>query len=754
MNDKETYGIELDLITNKFKKKMEETVNIFKKFKSQMEEKNSYKIRPVVEGDDLKTQIDKIESTIGKLFKDKKISVSFDAEGGLKSNKYGFTKYSQASEETKNSVEAMISYVRDMIEALNSGNKELIKTFTITKRGADQINQGLYEIQEGLKEMPTLTSKIKGAFSSIKEVTTPIKSFFGTFKTKLSGIFGRSKKDSDGFGSSITKAFSNGVSSIKRFGVALLGVRGIYGLLTKAVRSYLADHENVANQMNAMISGIGNLLAPAIEYVLSIVSKLLSYVNAFIKMLTGVDLFAKGMESINKSAKKTAKSVNDIKGGLAGIDEITNIATETNNNDNNPTGDVSLLPKVDLAPLEKLKDFLSDIFEPFKKAWEKTKTSFLSSVKNMVSKVGGMFKSIGGSFMEVWTNGTGQKILENIIGLVGDLFDIIGNIGEAIKVAWDYNGQGTEIIQAIADIFNSILEFAREIGDSIKTWTASEGFQTALKRVFTFIKDIFNYVKDICNWLLSMYKKYIKPVVDDALLPALDAIITAIGDIWNAVKPVVDKVVEVIKGVLEPAIEIVSKAIKGIINAVKGVAQFISGVFTQDWEKAWTGIKNIFGSIWDTMKNIIIAPINFMIGAVESFINWVIDAFNGAKKLLGYIGIDVGMTDHVHLGRIGEEKKNYNSTPGFWSMTQLATGTPYVEREGLAYLHQGEAVVPKKFNDREYFGNDDETKDLLRELIETIEDKDLNTYLDGKVIGKTSVDYINEQNRMLGRSVI
>ena len=612
----------------------------------------------------------------------------------------------------------------------------------------NDVNSTVATIGKMFQNINKYVQTTKTSFSEIRTVASGL-------KEKIVGIFGKSKDGSGGFGSNISKAFDKGIASIKRFSVALLGVRGIYGLLTKAVRSYLADHENVANQMNAMISGIGNLLAPAIEYVLNIVSKLLSYVNAFIKMLTGVDLFAKGMESINKSAKKTAKSVNDIKGGLAGIDEITNIATDTNGGDNSPKGDVSLLPKVDLAPLEKLKDFLSKIFDPFKKAWDKTKTSFINSAKDMVTKVSGLFKSIGGSLLEVWSNGTGQKIIENIIGLFEKVFDIVGNIGEALRLAWDENNNGTIIVQNIADTFNTILDFVNEIGDSISKWTASEGFQTALKRVFTIIKDIFTYVKDIANWMLSMYKKYIKPVIDDALLPAIDSIITAIGDVWNVIKPVVDKAVEIIKNILEPQIATLTSFIKGIITTIKGVAEFISGVFTQDWEKAWTGIKDIFGGIWDRMKGLIISPINFIIGAVETFINWIIDAFNGAKSILSVIGIDVGKTDHVHLGRIGQPPVSDASGGAIrGGLSGLATGTNYVESEGLAYLHQGEAVVPEKFNDKKYFGNDDETKDLLRQLIDVVEEKNFDVNIDGEAIGKTAKNYINNQSRLLGRSVV
>ena len=38
------------------------------------------------------------------------------------------------------------------------------------------------------------------------------------------------------------------------------------------------------------------------------------------------------------------------------------------------------------------------------------------------------------------------------------------------------------------------------------------------------------------------------------------------------------------------------------------------------------------------------------------------------------------------------------STFAYKRFPRLATGTNYVEKEGLAYIHEGEAVVPKKYN--------------------------------------------------------
>ena len=87
------------------------------------------------------------------------------------------------------------------------------------------------------------------------------------------------------------------------------------------------------------------------------------------------------------------------------------------------------------------------------------------------------------------------------------------------------------------------------------------------------------------------------------------------------------------------------------------------------------------------------------------------------------------------------------------SLPRLATGTNYVPQDTLAMLHQGEAVVPKKFNSEEFFGGDsEETNELLRELISVVRKK--NFSITKKEVGEASVDYIRSQTRLKGASVI
>ena len=104
-----------------------------------------------------------------------------------------------------------------------------------------------------------------------------------------------------------------------------------------------------------------------------------------------------------------------------------------------------------------------------------------------------------------------------------------------------------------------------------------------------------------------------------------------------------------------------------IKSAFNTVANVVKSVFNN--------VKNFISNIFSTIANIIKAPIN----GVITIINSVLKAMNKIK-----------VPDWVP--GIGGKGINFKMIP------KLATGTNYVAGEGLAYLHEGEAVVPKKYN--------------------------------------------------------
>ncbi len=840
MDDKEKFGVELELITNSFKKKFDEVV---KKTKDSSKQIKSQVLSGWTVGIDTKgayEHLDQLKKKAEDLAKENKVDVKVDNNG------IGATleQYSKMSDEVVNKFTMLNSQIRDSSKELNESGTFFGKLGQKARNFSDELKSAwdsvdsIKEIKKNLKELQSdinvqafdtlkstmeslgnvkmsdsefknlliqteaYTDELKQAFEmkqkikSIKldDINLKVKdnvfsniinkakatgalikqhlsdSFAGKtiskvkeFGAKVADIFTKAKPNISGFGDRISKAFSSGIGSIKRFAIGLLGIRTIMGFITQQAKEYISNNEQLQAQAQALSAGFQQLLAPVIERIVGLASRIMAYVGAIIKLITGVDILAKGMASVSKNTKSASKSAKEMKGSLSGLDEIINIASDSG--DSGGGGDAGLpeaqFPEIDTAPLEKFinkaKELFAKIFEPFQKAWEKNKEGLISSFTGMVDSLAGLGKSVGESLLEVWTNGTGEEIISNILEGWQQIFDIVGGIADALQHAWDNAGNGTAIIQAISDIFIDIQEFALSIGDSIKKWVLSEEFQTALDRVVSFIKDIAEGIKNVCDWLLEMYNKYAKPIIDEKLLPMIDEVIIAISDVWNACKPVIDKIVDAIRKYVEPVIKDVCKALGGVIDIIRGIAQFVSGVFTGDWKKAWTGIKTIFKGIWDTLSGIVSGVfnaiwgaikgvLNVIIGGFEGFINIVIKGLNKLLKPLRDLGNEV-------LKLVGAKVSIGNISTV--SLPRLDVGTDYVPADMMAIIHKGEKIIPKKFNSEQYINqisNNQETNDLLRELIEVIEGKDTNFSVDGKELARVVRKYNNQHDRIMGRS--
>jgi hypothetical protein len=92
---------------------------------------------------------------------------------------------------------------------------------------------------------------------------------------------------------------------------------------------------------------------------------------------------------------------------------------------------------------------------------------------------------------------------------------------------------------------------------------------------------------------------------------------------------------------------------------------------------------------------------------------------------------------------------------GLIYLPRLATGTNYVPEDQVAMIHKGEAVIPKKFNSREYFGGgNEETNSKLDDILTAIGNIEINPYTTIRDVGKASLSYINAKSRQLGESVV
>lgn len=443
------------------------------------------------------------------------------------------------------------------------------------------------------KEISSAFDKIK---AKIKSAGTHLAGLGGKFKNVLSG--------SKNLGKTFTSTFNNGIKSIKRFAMGLLSVRTAVSMVSKAMQSYLSYDTQLSNSIQNCWNVLGSLLAPILEFVISLFSKAVSYVNAFVEALTGINLVARANKKALDSQAKSTKKLSDTQSSL---DEFHTVSTDTGSgNDNKPiTVEPVDMDKLDFLFdwIDKAKELLATLFDPIKEAWDNKGKAFIDSLKNAFEGIKSLGIAVFSSIFEVWTNGTGQKIVENILEMWTNVFNIVGALSQALANAWNNAGNGTAIIQAIADIFIGIQDIVNSIANSLLNWVMSDNFQSALNVVLGILADLFGYAQEIMAWVVTMYETYLAPVVDK-VLDCISRIIIAIGSVWEFLKPIIDTIIDVIMNVLEPVIDGLCGIIGGIIDALSGVMDFITGVFTGDWSKAWEGLKTFLGGIIDAVASL------------------------------------------------------------------------------------------------------------------------------------------------------
>ena len=456
------------------------------------------------------------------------------------------------------------------------------------------------------KETSSAFDKIK---AKVKLAGTHLAGLGGKFKNVLTG--------SKNLGKTFTSTFNSGIKFIKRFAMGLLSVRTAVSMVSKAMQSYLSYDTQLSDSIQNCWNVLGSLLAPVLEFVVSLFSKAVSYVNAFVQALTGINLVARANKKAIDSQAKSTKKLSEAQSSL---DEFHTVNTDNGSgNDNKP---ITIEP-VDMGKLdflfdwiEKAKQLLATLFDPIKQAWENKGQAFIDSLKNAFEGIKNLGIAVFSSILEVWTNGTGQTIVENILQMWTNVFNIVGALAQAFANAWTNAGNGTAIIQAIADIFIAIQDIVISISNSLLNWVMSENFQNALNIVFGILRDLFGYAQEIASWIATMYETYLAPVVDK-ILDCISRIIIAIGSVWEFLKPVIDTIIDVIMNVLEPVIDGLCGIIGGIIDVLSGVADFITGVFTGDWSKAWDGIKLIFSGVIDAIVSLFRGLYNTIVALLQ-----------------------------------------------------------------------------------------------------------------------------------------
>ncbi|MEY8295254.1 lytic transglycosylase [Limosilactobacillus caviae] len=358
-------------------------------------------------------------------------------------------------------------------------------------------------------------------------------------------------------------------------------------------------------------------------------------------------------EQAKKAFEDTKKANEDLQASLMGFDEL-NVLDNNKNSQDNGTFEAQPLekftpqqkqdtpifddPGVDdgdaggaddpgldwNVPLEasqnaidaanKVKKVLGEIFDPMKKAWDEKGQAVVDAAKYSWKEIKRLLGDVGNSFLHVWDNGTGQKVMENLLQLLADMLNIIGDIARAFAEAWEEGGRGTRFIQTIFDSLNNILVAIHHIAESFReAWNTGD----LGKRIFANLLDLAtNLVKFIGD---------IAKAFDEAWQHGNNG-----TRLWQAWLNALNNILRIFKDMVGSIDEAWNHSKLGVsiwshlIEIVTGIGNTIGNLANQ-FDKAWK-----HGDVGTSIFKTLLGMVDDMLGALGDMATYTA---NWAKKL-------------------------------------------------------------------------------------------------------------------------
>lgn len=272
---------------------------------------------------------------------------------------------------------------------------------------------------------------------------------------------------------------------------------------------------------------------------------------------------------------------------------------------------------------ESLADLWNNILVPlgeyiatgFVIAWNSTKEA-LSNLWNNVLVPLGIF--LVGGFTNAWTGISNvlSWINKNVFKPVGDFLlflwkQVLVPLG---GIVWDVLGI---LFQNAGNVIGS---FYNNVIKPLANFFISN-FSPAVSAVKAVLEALWLYaIVPLANAFSVILK--------DALTVAAFAIGVITKNavfLWDFVfKPLATFIGSAFSNAFDTAFTFIGGLIDGFSTSMQGILDFITGIFTGDWKLAWQGVQDIFAGIFEGLYAFVKAPLNLIIGAINS----VIDGLN------------------------------------------------------------------------------------------------------------------------------
>lgn len=564
-------------------------------------------------------------------------SISKALESGeLTSSSKGFEKQQKELQALRNEYDRLIQKQKEL--ALSGGAIQLNPT---VKGTIDAFSNGVSRATNVVK---------RGFHAALKGANNALKSFAGHLKNAA-----KSAKDTVTGGVKATdmaKKFANEllrVSKMLKLMVTRMALRQVIAEVGNGFKS-LAIHSDefnnsVSSMMNAskqlgysfsaMVAPLINALAPAIEYIISLLVKLLNVFNQVISALTGASTWNRAKkftdswrDSITGAGKAAGKAAKEIKKTVLGFDELNQLQDNKNSGGGSGSDIADMFETVKIDP--KWKDFADWLKEMWKNK------DFYDLGKLIGEKLRDTLESIPWDKIRKTSNDLGKALATLINGFVEVerlAYDIGYTVAQGVNTVFEFingfvhNLHWDSIGKFIANMFNGFFETIdwalikdtvvtglKGLADAINSFTDTfhwdnisqfiiNGVDTVVSGIRTFFETV--KFKEIGTKLGEQLQKTIKGInwrdvgtaIGDILQAAIDFLSGFVSqlkveDIRAALKEMVDGFFDTVDT------EELGKLVADIIDLAVGVA---FGFLEDNGKKFAEEGKKLLKSIWENL---------------------------------------------------------------------------------------------------------------------------------------------------------
>ena len=265
-----------------------------------------------------------------------------------------------------------------------------------------------------------------------------------------------------------------------------------------------------------------------------------------------------------------------------------------------------------------------------------------------------------------------NQVAQSLLGAGASSNDLYNALKDGTLTMDDFNAAVMDLNTNGLDGFASFEQQARDATQGIGT--AIENVQTRITRALTSIIECigvenisgainafsssFSVIADVVIGIIEQIKPVIAEIFNyftsgsSGISQALTTIMPALSEICNLVGSVLATALQVCWATLEPVITAVLPAavvviqtiisvVQGLLEVLNGVLSFVAGVFTGNWEQAWSGVQQIADGIWNTISSLISGSINFVLSIITGILSAISERWHSAWSAMSSLASSI-----------------------------------------------------------------------------------------------------------------